>query len=246
MNRVKYIDGKYMTWEETMEDFNENLKVKKAEEAYKEYLSNLKNGFPDKKYQQAPAQNVQSNEQILVNPVNSIPNDQYNANYQSQPQFNVSYNQVSNLSQQPNYHQSFNQTTYNPEPLFNQQTSFNPPASFNHQPASFNQPADFTRPSFDASFSQFNQNPSFDFNQFNNQFSSNNLNYFSQFGRDSFSSNLSFTPKSSFSQISFNSGVTKLPVQFNRLENNIIYEEPQTSFHNNSFNTNHNNNLGYF
>ena len=48
MNRVKYLDGKYSTWEEIMLDFNETQKYKKTKEAYKTHLHYLKHGFPDK------------------------------------------------------------------------------------------------------------------------------------------------------------------------------------------------------
>jgi hypothetical protein len=48
MNRVKYLDGKYSTWEEIMLDFNETQKYKKTKEAYKTHLHYLKHGFPEK------------------------------------------------------------------------------------------------------------------------------------------------------------------------------------------------------
>jgi hypothetical protein len=48
MNRVKYLDGKYSTWEEIMLDFNETQKYNKSKEAYKTHLNYLQHGFPDK------------------------------------------------------------------------------------------------------------------------------------------------------------------------------------------------------
>ena len=48
MNRTKYLDVKYMPRDDTMRDFYDSIKFKKAGDAYNSHLHYLKNGFPEK------------------------------------------------------------------------------------------------------------------------------------------------------------------------------------------------------
>lgn len=231
MNRVKYLDGKYMSWEETMEDFHESLKVKKAEEAYKQHLSNLQNGFPDKQKLPPPPPSPQEQTQMQLN---NIPAQSANS-YPSPPQYSYSYNQYNPQENNFNFNQQPENYNFNPpadnfasfKPTgFNDNFGFNNANNFGFKQADnfgFNSDSFNFKPSENFGFNAKDSFSSFN-NQFNsfNQFNSSFNNPFNQ--NSSFGSSVSFTPKASFNYSS-----PRFPMQFNRLENDIIFEENQNN-----------------
>lgn len=230
MNRVKYLDGKYMSWEETMEDFNESLKVKKAEEAYKTHLHNLQHGFPDKQQKHS----VVSNNVVPPPPPVDTNNAAFQSN-QSYQQFNGSNTNINSYPAQTSHHvPQF--STYQPGPPTlpqNQfQNSFSQFNQFNTNPNGFSFDNNNGFNGFDTNNFSFDKGSfNFDSNQFNNQFSNPDLfqsqnqfsntfnNQFPGFGTNT------FAPKPSFNKFNY-----KLPVNFNRIEGTIYEENPNMQY----------------
>jgi len=220
MNRLKYLDGKYMSWEETMEDFHESQKVKRAEEAYKAHLHYLKNGFPDK----VP---------IPSAPLNLPPSDK-NLNYAPNQQNHNFNNYNSNISinnnPTPTSHQVPQFTTYQPSVQPSQfQTGFSQLNQFsntfnNHFPGFGQDQNGYASENFSFDSNQFNQfsNPNTDLFQTQNQFPNTFNNQFPGFGN-------TFAPKSTFKQFGFGGGI-KLPVNFQRIEGTIYEENPNMQY----------------
>ena len=236
MNRVKYLDGKYSTWEETMEDFNETLKLKKAEEAYKAHLHYLQNGFPDKTpTYQLPANNQASNSFQVSNSFQPTNYQEPQINHSNQflsesfPNFSQYNNQINPYQQQQQQQQQL-QPQYQQQP---QQQSFGSSFSNNSSFSQFDN-SSFNNSSFninqfmpgqnllnvnqnDLQFGQFNTNNQFQMNPF-----MNSQNHQSMLGT-SFS-----VPKSSFSLNSRYSlkSAAMFPHSYNRIDNTILEENP--------------------
>ena len=233
MNRVKYLDGKYSTWEETMEDFNETLKLKKAEEAYKAHLHYLQNGFPDKTpTYQLPANNNQASNSFQVS------NNFQPTNYQ-EPQINHSNQFLSesfpNFSQYNNQINPYQQQQQQLQPQYQQQPqqqqSFG--SSFNNSSFSQFDNSSFNNSSFninqfmpgqnllnvnqnDLQFGQFNTNNQFQMNPFMNSQNQSMLGTSFSVPKSSFSLNSRYSLKSA----------AMFPHSYNRIDNTILEENP--------------------
>jgi len=212
MNRVKYLDGKYSTWEETMEDFNETLKLKKAEEAYKAHLHYLQNGFPDKTpTYQLPANNQASNSFQVSNSFQPTNYQEPQINHSNQflsesfPNFSQYNNQINPYQQQQQQQQQL-QPQYQQQP---QQQSFG--SSFSNN----------------SSFSQFDNssfnNSSFNINQFMPGQNLLNVNQNDlQFGQ--FNTNNQFQMNPFMNSQNHQSAM--FPHSYNRIDNTILEENP--------------------